>query len=97
MKNAELFLKKQEDLMMKKNISSAEAMKLIKKIEEQIKFEIIPMIKKILSREADSFSISKDKPYSSFYVGNCSESISITLRTLKGETKLSIPKESLEI
>jgi hypothetical protein len=96
MENAELFLKKREDIEINKIISSSEAIEILKKIELQFECEIKSKIKEILSKKIDSFSINKDRPYSSLYIGNGSENISIIFRTLKGETKILLPK-GLEI
>jgi hypothetical protein len=93
---AELFLKKQESIEINKPISTAEAIELLKKIEQEFDVKIIEKIKEILSHRIDSFTINKDQPYGSLYMGNGSEKISIIFRTTKGETKLLLPK-SLEV
>lgn len=91
--DAKLFLKKRQDTKLQKSISSTDAVNFIKKIESETNWEIRRLIKDIQSKKADSFSINKDKPRSSLFVGNGSKKISIKLRTEKVEAKISIPKD----
>ncbi len=94
--SANLILKKQENAMMEKPISSSEAMQIIKRIEEQINFEILPLIEKVVSKEADSFSIRKDEPDRYLFISNSSEKISLIFRSMGKETEVSIPKTAFK-
>lgn len=92
---AEITVKKRERVEMGKSIPIPEAFKIVNEIEFRLKIGIIDLIKKlILSGNADSFQISKDRPYIRLYIGNYLDDISISFSTLKEEMDLKIPKEA---
>ena len=90
--NIEFLLKGQQNIQISKSLSKDKVNKLIKNIGREVDFEIFSLIKKIISKETESFSIRKDNPDRYVFIGNGSEEISITYRSLGKEMKLSIPK-----
>lgn len=92
----EISFKKQNTAELKKEITLIEAKDIIQKLNLQVKMDIVPLIKKIVSNEADGFSINKDHPYSHLYIGNGSENVLINFMTLEKETKMLIPKSFFE-
>jgi len=91
----ELFLKKIDETEIGKKISHIDAIEFIRKIEDQTNWKIFPIIKDVLDKKIDSASMDKDKPYTFLYVGNSSEKISVTFKTIDKEAKISIPKDTL--
>jgi len=90
--DVELFLKKHQDIQINKSLPKDKVNKLIEDIEKKIDFEIFSLIRKIVSKEAESFTIRKGNPDRYVFIGNGSDQISINYRSLENEMKLSIPK-----
>lgn len=95
MENAELFLKKQSVTGIQKDVTDTEINELLTMINKKFDLNVMDIIKKIIKKEVDGFSLNKNNPYTHLYIGNGGENISIEIVTLENETKLKIPKSSI--
>lgn len=77
-----------------KDIDMIKVDELLKSISEKFNIDIMDLIKKIASKEADGFSLNKNHPYTHLYIGNGSKNISIEVVTLENEIKLKVPRSN---
>ena len=95
MENAEIFLKKQGAIEIKKEITFDEVKGMLLNLGNQFNIDVIDIVKKIAMKKADGFSLNKNSPYIHLYIGNGSENIIVELATSESETKLKFPKSLL--
>jgi hypothetical protein len=92
MGSVEISLTRQDTSKMQKEITQDEAIKLIDGISLKFNIDVMDLVKKVASKQADGFSLNKNSPYTHLYIGNGSDKITIELMTLENETKIKVPK-----
>ena len=89
---AELFLYENSGVEKGKEIACSDAFNIIKQIDRQTDWDILKMIRNIISKKADSYSVSRDKPHIFLFVGNGSDEISITFENVEKKLEIKLPK-----
>lgn len=92
MGSVEISLTRQDTSKMQKEITQDEAIKLIDGISLKFNIDVMELVKKVASKQADGFSLNKNSPYIHLYIGNGLDKITIELMTLENETKIKVPK-----
>ena len=92
MENAELFLKKQENIEIRKDLKEEQFIKILKDLETKTKWQIFKMLEDIKSNIAKSYSVSRDVPKSSLFIYGGEKDILIKIEINKAEAKISIPR-----
>ena len=90
-------MSKRENFEVTKFVSKKKIKEFIENLDKEMNFDILPLIKKVISREAKSFSLSRENPHRYIFVSNGSDTISISLRALGKQTKVLIPKAVFEV
>jgi RNA-binding protein YlmH len=91
------FLSKRENAKITKLVSKEKVQEFIKGLDKEMDFEILPLIKNLISKEANSFSLSKQNPIRYIFISNGSNNLSISIRAFGRQTKVLIPKAAFEI
>jgi hypothetical protein len=94
MNSAEISQTIQDTSKIRKEITQDEVIKLIDGISLKFNIDVMQLVKKVASKEADGFSLNKDNPYVHLHIGNGSENITIDLMTSEKETTIKVPKSS---
>jgi hypothetical protein len=84
-----------ENTEVRKDMPVQELGNVVKQMEAQSGWKIKNMIKSIIKREADDFSISKNEPSCRLLITNCINDISIRFRKEKKEIRVMIPKDGI--
>jgi hypothetical protein len=84
-----------ENMEVQKEIPVQELGNVVRQMEAQSGWKIKTMIKSIIKREADDFSISKNEPNCRLLITNCMDDISIRFRKEKKEIRVMIPKDGI--
>ena len=93
--NANLILKKrQEDIEVARHIDVPEAIKLIRKIEDNAKLDILTFVEEVKSEKMDSCSLNKDNPNVSVYIGGTTKRVIVKIRSEGKVAEMSIPKDT---
>ncbi len=88
---------KQQSIETTKFVEKKKIEEFIEALEKEMDFEILPLIEKIISKETKSFSLSRENPMRYVFVSNGKGNISISIRALGKQTKVSIPKAVFEV
>lgn len=88
---------KQENFEEVKFVSKKKVQEFIETIERELDFDIMPLIEKLISRKAKSFSLSRENPNIYLFISNGGSNISINMRALGKQTKVLIPKATFNV
>ncbi len=93
---SEITVKTYHDVEATKTTHMSDVLKIIDTIEYQSGWKIKDMIKSIRERQADSFSVSKDRPNAFLFLHNGIRDISLKFKNDEKEMVVSIPKTDID-
>jgi len=98
MSDAEISITKRERKEAKREISTDDAIEIVKKLDEQSGWKIFKLIEYLTTGLADSVSVGKDDPHMRLYMSKHSftNSIAIDIEKDDKEIELDIPTWALE-
>jgi len=92
---AEILVSSTENSETRGSFHALKVSEMLKQLEMQSGWKVFEMIKSIIDKQADSFSVSKDNPNSFLFIRGNHGGISVSFQKETKEVKVSIPREDI--